>query len=171
MQPRIPLVLAPTSTTQQPIRITDELSAALNAPPLRGSHPPAQLVLRMVPPPPSAPLYAARLPGPGIKEESLDASATLLPLQRAAHLHREALKNKAYRAFPLGGEAAAYLRQNRGRLLPSTYTAYESCLDKFARFFCDLELEDFEPPIGTERLEEFIDEEYEYEGVYLEHVR
>ncbi|MGZ4347965.1 MAG: site-specific integrase [Gaiellaceae bacterium] len=64
------------------------------------------------------------------------------------------------RAFPLGGEAAAYLRQNRERLLPNTYNTYESCLDKFARFFCDLELSDFEPPIGTERLEEFIDEEW-----------
>jgi site-specific recombinase XerD len=70
------------------------------------------------------------------------------------------MKNKAYRAFPLGQEAGAYLRQNRGRLLPNTYTTYESCLDKLARHFCDLELADFEPPIGTERLEEFIDEEW-----------
>jgi len=68
------------------------------------------------------------------------------------------VKNKAYRAFPLGQQAGAYLRQNRGRLLPTTYTTYESCLDKLARHFCDLELSDFEPPLGTERLEEFIDE-------------
>jgi site-specific recombinase XerC len=70
------------------------------------------------------------------------------------------MKNKAYRAFPLGQEAGAYLRQNRGRILPNTYATYESCLDKFARFFADLELSDFEPPVGTERLEEFIDEEW-----------
>jgi hypothetical protein len=34
------------------------------------------------------------------------------------------------------------------------------CLDKLARHFCDLELSDFEPPVGTERLEEFMDEEW-----------
>jgi site-specific recombinase XerC len=68
------------------------------------------------------------------------------------------MKSKAYRAFPLGLEGAAYLRQNRGRLLPNTYKTYESCLDKLARHFCDLELSDFEPPLGTERLEEFVDE-------------
>jgi site-specific recombinase XerC len=47
-----------------------------------------------------------------------------------------------------------------GRILPNTYNTYESCLDKFAKHFCDLELADFEPPVGTERLEEFIDEEW-----------
>jgi site-specific recombinase XerC len=70
------------------------------------------------------------------------------------------VKNKAYRQFQLGQEAGAYLRQNRGRLLPNTYRTYESCLDKFARYFCDLELADFEPPVGTERLEEFVDEQW-----------
>ncbi|MDQ2983517.1 MAG: tyrosine-type recombinase/integrase [Actinomycetota bacterium] len=70
------------------------------------------------------------------------------------------MKNKAYRAFPLGQEAGTYLRKNRGRLLPNTYKTYESCLDKFARYFADLEISDFEPPIGTERLEEFIDEQW-----------
>jgi site-specific recombinase XerC len=70
------------------------------------------------------------------------------------------VKNKAYRAFPLGQDAGAYLRQNRGRLLPNTYKTYESCLDKLARYFADLELRDFEPPLGTERLEEFVDEHW-----------
>jgi site-specific recombinase XerC len=92
------------------------------------------------------------------QEVSPDATATLQPLQVAARVQREAVKNKAYRAFPLGQEAGAYLRQNRGRLLPLTYKTYESCLDKLARFFCDLELADFEPPVGTERLEEFVDD-------------
>jgi hypothetical protein len=45
---------------------------------------------------------APKRPGPGIKERSLDAATTLLPLQLAACLHRDALKNKAYRAFPIG---------------------------------------------------------------------
>lgn len=73
---------------------------------------------------------------------------------------RDVVKNKAYRAFPLGHEAGAYLRQNRGRLLPNTYKTYESCLDKLARNFADLELAAFEPPIGTERLEEFMEQEW-----------
>lgn len=33
-------------------------------------------------------------------------------------------------------------------------------MDKFARYFCDLRLADFEPPLGTERLEEFIDDQW-----------
>jgi site-specific recombinase XerC len=81
-------------------------------------------------------------------------------LQLAARVQRDAVKNKAYRAFPLGQDAGAYLRQNRGRLLPNTYKTYESCLDKLARYFADLELQNFEPPVGTERLEEFVDEQW-----------
>src|SRR5947199_9874262 len=91
---------------------------------------------------------------------SPDATPTLQALQLAARAQREAVKSKAYRAFPLGQEAGAYLRQNRGRLLPNTYKTYESCLDKLARHFADLELVDFEPPVGTERLEEFVEEEW-----------
>lgn len=94
------------------------------------------------------------------KEVSPRATPTLHPLQVAARDRRDAMKNKGYRAFPLGQDAGAYLRQNRGRLLPNTYKTYESCLDKLARNFADLELADFEPPIGTERLEEFVEEEW-----------
>lgn len=83
------------------------------------------------------------------QEVSPDATSTLQSLAWAARVQREAVKNKAYRAFPIGQEAGAYLRQNRGRLLPNTYKTYESCLDKLARYFADLELSDFEPPIGT----------------------
>jgi site-specific recombinase XerC len=67
------------------------------------------------------------------------------------------MKDKSYRAFPLGQEAGHYLRAKRKRLTASSYRDYESCLDKLARHFLDLELEDFEPPIGTERLEEFLE--------------
>ena len=98
-------------------------------------------------------------PGPDIREVSPECTARLT-LAAAARLLREAVKDKSYRAFPLGQDAGAYLRQNRGRLLPNTYKTYESCLDKLARYFADLELRDFEPPLGTERLEEFIDENW-----------
>jgi site-specific recombinase XerC len=83
-----------------------------------------------------------------------------LTLDVAARIMREAVKDKSYRAFPLGGEAGHYLRWKRGRLTPSSYIDYESCLDKLARFFCDLEIESFEPPVGTERLEEFMDQQW-----------
>jgi integrase/recombinase XerC len=66
------------------------------------------------------------------------------------------MRDKTYQHFPLGQEAAAHLRVKRKRLTDSSYRDYESCLDKLARYFTDLQLEDFDPPVGTERLEEFL---------------
>jgi hypothetical protein len=103
--------------------------------------------------PPTKRAGTAQTAPPRRQEVSPDATSTLQSLAWAARVQREAVKNKAYRAFPIGQEAGAYLRQNRGRLLPLTYKTYESCLDKLARYFADLELSDFEPPVGTERLE------------------
>lgn len=93
---------------------------------------------------------------------ALDVSA-LSPLERAqlsAMLHREAVKDKSYQLCPLGQHAATYLRQKRKRLTDSSYRDYESGLDKLARYFPDLDLPDFEPPIGTRRLEEFLDAQW-----------
>ena len=87
----------------------------------------------------------------------------LSPLERAAlvgELHRETLKDKSYQLLPLGQDAAAYLRQKRKRLTESSYRDYEATLDKFARYFPGLTLADFEPPVGTERLEEFLDDQW-----------
>jgi hypothetical protein len=83
-----------------------------------------------------------------------------LTLRDAARIMREATKDKSYRAFPLGGEAGSYLRWKRGSLTESSYRDYESCLDKLARHFVDLELADFAPPVGTERLEKFLDDQW-----------
>jgi integrase/recombinase XerC len=80
-----------------------------------------------------------------------------LTLARAARIMREAMRDKSYQLFPLGIEAAAYLRAKRKRLTKGSYRKYEACLDKLARHFPDLEIKDFEPPVGTERLEEFMD--------------
>lgn len=85
------------------------------------------------------------------------ADTTLDANQIAARRLREATKNKAYRAYPIGGEIAHYLRWKRGSITDETYRSYEGWGDKFARHFLDLELSDFEPPVGTERLEEFFD--------------
>src|SRR4051812_44333350 len=83
-----------------------------------------------------------------------------LPLDVLARQNREALKDKGYRAFPLGQRAARYLRANRQRLSAESYRDYEGALDKFCRFFCDLDIADFEPPVGTKRVEEFLDHQW-----------
>lgn len=80
-----------------------------------------------------------------------------LLLAEATRIWRESVRDKSYRAYPLGGEWAAFMRWGRGSWTKSTYRDYESCGDKLARTFTDLELSDFEPPVGTERLEEFLD--------------
>jgi integrase len=83
-----------------------------------------------------------------------------LTLEKAARMMRDAVKDKSYRAFPLGQEAGHYLRSKRKRLTTSSYRDYESCLDKLARHFLDLEIVDLEPPVGTERLEEFLEAQW-----------
>jgi site-specific recombinase XerC len=85
--------------------------------------------------------------------------ATLTAAEIAPIL-RDHVKDKSYRAFPLGQEAGQYLRSKRQRLTVSSYRDYESGLDKLARYFCDLEISAFEPPVGTERLEEFLDAQW-----------
>lgn len=89
--------------------------------------------------------------------------AALSPIDRArlvGELQREVLRDKSYQLLPLGQEAAAYLRVKRKRLTDSSYRDYEACLDKLARYFPDLELADLEPPVGTQRLEEFLDAQW-----------
>ena len=85
---------------------------------------------------------------------------TELTYLEAARIVREHVRDKTYQLYPLGQEAAGYLRAKRKRLTDSSYVDYESGLDKFARYFPDLQLEDFEPPVGTERLEEFLDAQW-----------
>lgn len=84
-----------------------------------------------------------------------DNARLLLP--EATRIVREAMRDKSYRAYPLGMEAGAYLRWKRGVITKATYRDYESCLDKLAREFPDLEIGAFEPPVGIDRLEEFLD--------------
>lgn len=73
---------------------------------------------------------------------------------------REAVKDKSYQLYPMGQEAAAYLRVKRKRLTASSHRDYEGGLDKLARYFPDLEIQDFEPPVGTQRIEEFLEHQY-----------
>lgn len=87
-------------------------------------------------------------------------SAASLTLAQATRIVREAMRDKSYQLTPIGGEVAAYMRAKRKRLTDSSYIDYESGLEKLARYFLDLQIEDFEPPTGTERLEEFLDAQW-----------
>jgi hypothetical protein len=102
---------------------------------------------------------APESPGRGTREASPGCTETLtsITVADAARVLREAVKDKSYRGFPLGLEAGHYLRAKRKRLTAESYRDYESCLDKLARHFADLEPTDLEPPVGTGRLEEFLD--------------
>jgi integrase/recombinase XerC len=80
-----------------------------------------------------------------------------LTVAQAAQIMREAVRDKSYQLLPLGQEAAVYLRAKRKRLTDSSYRDYESCLDKLARYYADLIIEDLEPPRGTSLIEEFLD--------------
>jgi site-specific recombinase XerC len=77
-----------------------------------------------------------------------------------ARLNRDRMRDKSYQLTPLGAEVAAYLRQKRKRLTDASYRDYEGGLDRLARHFEDLQLADFEPPVGTRRLEEFLDHQW-----------
>jgi site-specific recombinase XerC len=77
-------------------------------------------------------------------------------LARAARVMRDALKDRSYRATPLGLEVARYYRwkKNEWGARPETLRDYEAILAKLALFHADLDMDDFAPPIGTERLRE-----------------
>jgi integrase len=85
--------------------------------------------------------------------------ADKLTLAEAAQMMRAAVKDKSYRATPLGLEVAHFMRWFRNEYGATTDTLrdYEAILSKLAIDHADLELADFEPPIGTTRLREFID--------------
>lgn len=87
----------------------------------------------------------------------INGALTLDQLALLAPHFRDALKDKSYQEFPIGQDAAAYLRAKRKRLTESSYRDYEGCLDKLARHFPDLELAALEPPVGVDRIEEFLD--------------
>jgi site-specific recombinase XerD len=65
--------------------------------------------------------------------------------------------DKSYEMTPIGSEVARYLRMKHMRLTDSSYRSYEFCLEKFARHCEELQLADFEPLAGVERLEACIE--------------
>ena len=88
---------------------------------------------------------------------------SLSPMDRArllGQLQEATVRDKSYQLLPLGMEAAAYLRHKRKRLTKGSYRKYESALHKLAEHFAHLQVSDLEPPIGTTRLEEFMDKQW-----------
>ncbi len=77
-----------------------------------------------------------------------------LTLAQAAQTLREAVKDRSYRATPLGLEVARYYRwkKNEWGATPDTLRDYEAILARTALFFADLDLADLAPPVGTDRL-------------------
>jgi integrase len=100
----------------------------------------------------------SRRPGPGNQEVSPGCTPTLQALADAARLVREAMRNKSYRSTPIGLEVGRYVRWKRSEwgAQPNTMLVYEQILAKFALHHADLELADFAPPVGTERVREFL---------------
>jgi integrase len=82
-----------------------------------------------------------------------------LTLAAAARMMRDAVKDRSYRATPLGLEVARYYRwkKNEWGAEESTLRDYEAILRNLCVHFADLELRDFDPPVGIERLREATD--------------
>jgi integrase/recombinase XerC len=70
---------------------------------------------------------------------------------------REMARAGTWEAYPMGAEVEAYLRWKRKRLRHGSYLKYQQTLSELAHDHLDLELTDFEPPVGTDRVEEFLD--------------
>jgi site-specific recombinase XerD len=94
------------------------------------------------------------------QEVSPDATPTLL-LAEAARIQREAVRDKSYRAFPIGSEVRRFLQAKRieRHVSPATIESYEGVLAKFALRHADFEsLEPFaHPQEGPSLIIEFLD--------------
>ena len=112
---------------------------------------------------PSADLEPASSSGPRrtTRGDSIVRRARLT-LGDAARIMREAVKDKSYRSTPVGLEVAQFIRwfRNEYGATSETLRDYEAILAKLAIDHADLELAAFEPPDGTTRLREFIDERW-----------
>jgi site-specific recombinase XerD len=89
----------------------------------------------------------------------LDELPASLRAQLGSSMMRDAVKDRSYRATPLGLEVARYIRWKRNEwgAEETTIRDYEAQLRNLALFFADLELADFQPPVGIERLREALD--------------
>jgi site-specific recombinase XerC len=91
-----------------------------------------------------------------MSEDSLPVTK-FAPMMR--ELHREAMRNKSYRRYPVGEEVGRYLRALRfADAEGTTLEAYEQVLSRLALDHGDfVSLEAFAPPVGTEYIREFLE--------------
>jgi integrase len=83
-----------------------------------------------------------------------------LTLAEASRMIADATKDKSFLELPMGCEIGRYLRAKRKELTETSYIGYEGCLHKLALQFAYLELADFEIPVGSERIEEWMDQRW-----------
>jgi site-specific recombinase XerD len=102
-------------------------------------------------------------PGPGIKEATPDATATLLTAEalafaaRVRQAERGLVKNKAYRSTPIGQEVGRFLRAMRWAGHPQgTLDTYEFPLARLAYDLAHLSLEE----VTTEHVRSVLDEHW-----------
>lgn len=82
------------------------------------------------------------------------STVSLQELEQAAKVVRDAVKDRSYRATPLGLEVARYYRwkKNEWGASPETLRDYEAILARLATFHPTLAVADYAPPEGTELL-------------------
>jgi integrase/recombinase XerC len=91
---------------------------------------------------------------------TIEIGDRLTPEQIAqlAPMMREAMRrDRAHEAWPLWEDVGPYLRAKHRTAAASTHAEAESTLVRLVRFFPERRVEDFEPPIGTERVEEWME--------------
>ena len=102
---------------------------------------------------------------PGARQQggSPDATSTLLSAENlafAARVHRaqrDFVKDKAYRALPIGGEVGRFLRTLRwSDASENTLLSYETTLSRLTYYFADKTLAD----LTTDDLRDFLDEHW-----------
>ena len=93
--------------------------------------------------------------------------ADALLLEEASRIVAAAIRDKSYEDLPLGQDVKAYLRVIRKRLTPQSQDAWEIVLARMVRAFPGMRVEDFEPPHGTELVEQFMDDAWgQFSGRY-----
>src|SRR5687767_15326284 len=87
-----------------------------------------------------------------------------LTLREAASILDEAMRNKGYRATPLGQEVGRFLRYLRSArdASPRTIEDYESTLARFATEHAHLELDAFGGAVGAEYVLDFVARYWEH---------
>lgn len=84
----------------------------------------------------------------------VDRLPPTLRAQAGSLMIRDTLRDESYRSTPLGLDVARYIRWKRNEwgATPDTIRDYEPILARLALFHADLDLTDFAPPVGVERL-------------------